>query len=90
MIHEYLRNGTVNNIDKKECIFSHQEVPDIVNKKINLTQTAIRDYAGKLSIEIPCQVFDLTIDKFNGIINALNNQWESNLVNTNSSNLVKS
>ena len=89
MIDEYLNKGTVNNIyTNQEEIFDLKKAPNAVNKQINLAQTALKDYDGELSIEIPCQVFDLTIDTFNTTINILNNKRELNAPYANSSNLV--
>jgi hypothetical protein len=45
-----------------------------VNTNTHIAQTVVKDYDGELSIEFPCLVYDLAIDKFNKSIKLLNQQ----------------
>ena len=87
MIYGYLHNGTVNDRSiEKQFIPSH--ITLVVNNNTHLAQTAVRNYNGQQSIEIPCEVYDLTIDYFNSAINLMNKSRNLNVPLAELANLV--
>jgi hypothetical protein len=70
MIYEYLHKETVQ-YSENEMTFNPTNAPNVVNAATYIAQGAIKGYNGELSIEIPCQVYDLTIDEFNSALKSI-------------------
>jgi len=74
LINEYLYQVPIADSNNVECDFRSDNISNAVNRKTHIAQTVVRNYKGKLSIEIPCQVYNLVVDEFNSSINLLNKQ----------------
>jgi hypothetical protein len=89
MVYEYLHSGTVyDNYEIQKKDFCLQNALNIVNNQIHIAQTVIKGYNGEFSIEIACQVYDLTVDEFNGSIDAINQQRNLNIPKAENPNLI--
>jgi hypothetical protein len=78
-INGYLYQETIADSNNGECDFRPENISNSVNKNTRLAQTVVRNYEGKLSVEIPCQVYNTAINEFNRSINLLNKQRKFNI-----------